>query len=653
MQLTNSGGSVLATVLAAGYWTGNVLAGFNFDTTPGRNNAAIATADNNGSYGCKSLTLALSPFTGGVTVSQGTVLIGNVNGAGTGPVTLNDANTGVEQHDLPGHLCQRRRTDSQRRHRGQPRHRHAARSAPRASIPAACQRAGPGTVTLNKATTFTGGNADRTTYEGVITGSPGTITVTGGARTTWDNTNTFTGNVQITTAGTILQMNGSTNVIPDASSVDVGAGTFLYSNNDSETIAGLSGTGTVQKHPGVNSPFALTVGFGDATSTFGGLITNGNNVLSLTKIGGGTLTLTNSANNYTGVTTYRGGIVSVPALTGGNNPSPIGAALGTRPEPGLRRRDAAVHGRHVDHQPPVPRGGRRRHHRGHQPRHHADPERRLRRQRHRRHQRRRTTDAERGRPGSDRQRDRRFREWRPDQVRQRHVDADPQQHLHRQHGGRRRHAADHRGRPWPPATSRSTTRAASWAARARPPVRSPSTPERAIAPGTTGTGIFNVGSSGQTLAFADSSNFTVQLGGTPPTDGSGPGANDQLNVVGTVTIGNNVALAVSGLSYTPVGGEAFVILKNDAADAIGGTFAGLPEGRRTAWTSWAAARRPAITYIGGDGNDVALVVDGAAVFTGGAAAEDFELRRITGGGVDSIQLLRGGAAWSIHARSRR
>ena len=43
--MTNSGGNVVATVLAAKYWTGNVLANFNFDTTPGGNRNTVATTD--------------------------------------------------------------------------------------------------------------------------------------------------------------------------------------------------------------------------------------------------------------------------------------------------------------------------------------------------------------------------------------------------------------------------------------------------------------------------------------------------------------------------------------------------------------------------------------------------------------------------------
>ena len=117
-------------------------------------------------------------------------------------------------------------------------------------------------------------------------------------------------------AGTILQMNNN-NAIPDASNVDVPAGTFLYSNNASETINGLTGAGTVQKHPGVGGTFALTVGAANATSSFSGLITNGNAsaIVSLIKAGSGVFTLAN-ANTYTGGTTIANGRLNVNNTTG-------------------------------------------------------------------------------------------------------------------------------------------------------------------------------------------------------------------------------------------------------------------------------------------------------------------------------------------------
>lgn len=74
----------------------------------------------------------------------------------------------------------------------------------------------------------------------------------------------------------------------------------------------------------------------------------------------------------------------------------------------------------------------------------------------------------------------------------------------------------------------------------------------------------------------------------------------QFNAQGEVGI-SSVDLQLSG-SYTPAGGDSFIIVNNDGTDAITGTFSGLPEGATVNVNG--TDRR--ITYIGGDGNDVVL-----------------------------------------------
>jgi fibronectin-binding autotransporter adhesin len=81
---------------------------------------------------------------------------------------------------------------------------------------------------------------------------------------------------------------------------------------------------------------------------------------------------------------------------------------------------------------------------------------------------------------------------------------------------------------------------------------------------------------------------------------------DQLNVRGT----NHLAspfLHVS-LGYLPAVGDSFVILNNDGAEALSGTFAFLPEG--ASLTASNATLR--ISYSGGTGNDVVLTVTNVA-----------------------------------------
>lgn len=88
-----------------------------------------------------------------------------------------------------------------------------------------------------------------------------------------------------------------------------------------------------------------------------------------------------------------------------------------------------------------------------------------------------------------------------------------------------------------------------------------------------------------------------ELNGTSP--GSG---HDQLRVLGTVNLANS-RLQLS-LGYVPSVGDTFVVIDNDGADPVTGTFAGLAEGASVI----AGTNGLRLTYAGGDGNDVALTV---------------------------------------------
>ncbi|WP_417382519.1 choice-of-anchor D domain-containing protein [Gimesia sp.] len=90
----------------------------------------------------------------------------------------------------------------------------------------------------------------------------------------------------------------------------------------------------------------------------------------------------------------------------------------------------------------------------------------------------------------------------------------------------------------------------------------------------------------------------IEINGT--TAGSGY---DQFIVNGAVVL-NDAVLNLSS-TYTPVDGDKFTLIDNDAADGITGTFIGFPEGHN--FTNFLGSGLNAyLTYVGGDGNDVVI-----------------------------------------------
>jgi autotransporter-associated beta strand protein len=71
-------------------------------------------------------------------------------------------------------------------------------------------------------------------------------------------------------------------------------------------IDALTGSGTVDKVHGGNSPTSLTIGVANGSGIFSGIIKNTGGQLALTKVGSGTQTLS-GVNTYTGNTTINGG----------------------------------------------------------------------------------------------------------------------------------------------------------------------------------------------------------------------------------------------------------------------------------------------------------------------------------------------------------
>ena len=116
-----------------------------------------------------------------------------------------------------------------------------------------------------------------------------------------------------------------------------------------------------------------------------------------------------------------------------------------------------------------------------------------------------------------------------------------------------------------------------------------------IAPGNS-PGCLNAGDT----VFANSSSLDVEIGGNAVC-----AEYDQLKVAGTVNL-NSARLNVTLLdNFRPTKGGQFTILDNDDTDAVTGTFKDLPEGASVT----VAGVVFKISYIGGDGNDVVLIVE--------------------------------------------
>lgn len=115
-------------------------------------------------------------------------------------------------------------------------------------------------------------------------------------------------------------------------------------------------------------------------------------------------------------------------------------------------------------------------------------------------------------------------------------------------------------------------------------------------------GVIAPGNSPGTLSTG---NLTFEEGGIYEFElaGAEAGQYDQINVTGTVTLGNGTLSVLPLEGFVPTQGQSFVIINNDGTDAVDGVFAGLAEGATVEVDGqpWFT-----ISYIGGDGNDVVL-----------------------------------------------
>ncbi len=195
-----------------------------------------------------------------------------------------------------------------------------------------------GAVELNRPTTFTSYATDRTTFQSVISGNVGTLTIgipvlpagstlaaiaANARRVTFEQDNTFVGNVEVRD-GSVLQIgtgvNGlSRDQIPDASNISLfGTGATLQFNYDGEVINNLNGdVGTlVQSIATGGAQMVLSVKGGTFDGTYNG---GANGGMYLEKTGNGTLSLGGNANNVTGKVRMDSGTLLLNKSGAGNH----------------------------------------------------------------------------------------------------------------------------------------------------------------------------------------------------------------------------------------------------------------------------------------------------------------------------------------------
>jgi fibronectin-binding autotransporter adhesin len=132
--------------------------------------------------------------------------------------------------------------------------------------------------------------------------------------------NDYTGNTTIN-AGTLAL--GGSGALSSSTAVAISNAATFNVGGRNQTIAGLSGAGTVTN----TGAFALTVNKASGADTFSGTIAGGG---GLTKAGGGTLTLSGTtANTYTGATTVTNGTLNLSKTAGVNAIS--GSSVGVGP----------------------------------------------------------------------------------------------------------------------------------------------------------------------------------------------------------------------------------------------------------------------------------------------------------------------------------
>ncbi len=185
------------------------------------------------------------------------------------------------------------------------------------------------TVAGAKTLTLTGSNGGANTFSGAIVNGSGTTAVTKAGTGTWvlSGTNTYTGATAINTG--ILEIQSAAALGSNAGATTVANGATLNVNNaagmtvtENLTLNGFGNgsNGALHNIAGTNiwsGTVALgndtSIGTDNATTLTASGVVSGAASNSLTKVGAGTLVLSNAGNTYAGLTNISGGVVSIAA----------------------------------------------------------------------------------------------------------------------------------------------------------------------------------------------------------------------------------------------------------------------------------------------------------------------------------------------------
>lgn len=173
------------------------------------------------------------------------------------------------------------------------------------------------------------------TYNGVIAG---------GSNTTLNISNSSTGTSNFSINGSLAGFSGTFSLGTSTGNIRIGSsgsptanfnlgtatGTIRTTFDGTVQFGSLAGGATTRLQGSTNGTTATTyvIGALNTSTLFAGSITDGTNttpaLTNITKVGTGTLTLSNVASTYTGVTTISGGAIAVPMLANGGVVSSLG-----------------------------------------------------------------------------------------------------------------------------------------------------------------------------------------------------------------------------------------------------------------------------------------------------------------------------------------